>query len=156
MHQLRRRFLKGSSAALIAPWLGTGLLSPSTLLAAEWQRNAFSARSSADALKALGSPLPSESREISIIAPEIAENGGKVEIEISSSLGNARSLCLLADKNPFPLCASIDFLAPALPYAKVQIKLAETTRIRALIRTADGKSHVAFKEIKVTLGGCGG
>jgi sulfur-oxidizing protein SoxY len=62
----------------------------------------------------------------------------------------------LADKNPMPLCSDIEFSGLALPFVRLQIKLAESTRIRALVKTADGKTHVAFREIKVTLGGCGG
>ncbi|OMG53854.1 thiosulfate oxidation carrier protein SoxY [Azonexus hydrophilus] len=156
--ELRRKFLKGgASAALLAPLLGTGLLVPGRAWAAnEWKRNAFTARSSADALKNLGIAAAMESRDVVINAPEIAENGAKVEVEISSKLPNTRSLLLLADKNPMPLCAEINFAGAALPYAKVQLKMAETMRIRAIVRTADGKTHVAFREIKVTLGGCGG
>ncbi|RIX46845.1 MAG: thiosulfate oxidation carrier protein SoxY [Rhodocyclales bacterium GT-UBC] len=157
MQALRRKLLKGgASTALLAPFIGSGLLSPKALLAAEWQRGAFSARSVTEALKAHGSSVAQETRDIVITAPEIAENGAKVEVDISCSLPGAKSLAVFADKNPLPLCASIDFLPPALPFARIQLKLAETTRIRAVIRTADGKNHVAFREVKVTLGGCGG
>ena len=107
-------------------------------------------------MKAYGAATAIESREITIIAPEIAENGAKVEVEITSNLANTRSLAIFADKNPMPLCAALDFSNNALPFAKVQIKLAETTRICAVAKTGDGKHHVAFREIKVTLGGCGG
>lgn len=153
----RRRLLKGSvSASLLTPLLGSGLLIPGTVLAAEWNRPAFTARNIGDALKAYGSSNAAESRDVVINAPEIAENGAKVEVEISSNLVNTRSLALFADKNPMPLCSVLEFSGAALPYAKVQLKLAETMRIRAVARTTDGKSHVAFREIKVTLGGCGG
>lgn len=155
MFELRRKFLKGStSAALLLPLLG--VLRPSAVLAADWNRNAFTARTTTEALKAYGAAMPAESREIVINAPEIAENGAKVDIEIVSNLANTRSLALFADKNPMPLCASFDFTPPLLPYARAQIKLAESTRIRAVAKTADGKVHVAFREVKVTLGGCGG
>ena len=156
MLELRRKLLKGGSAVLLAPLVGTGLLLPGRVIAAEWNRNAFTARSIADALKAHGSSNASESREILINAPEIAENGAKVEIEITSNVPNTRSLALFADKNPMPLCTQIDFTPPALPYARVQIKLAETTRLRVVAKTSDNKTHIAFREVKVTLGGCGG
>lgn len=153
----RRRLLKGGvSASLLTPLLGTGLLMPGTVLAADWNRPAFTARNVGDALKAYGTTNAAESRDIIINAPEIAENGAKVEVEISSNLANTRSLAIFADKNPMPLCSVLEFSGAALPYAKVQLKLAETMRIRAVARTNDGKSHVAFREIKVTLGGCGG
>lgn len=157
MIELRRKLLKGgASATLLAPLLGGGLLVPGRVLASEWNRNAFSARNVGDALKAWGAPTPAETRDIVINAPEIAENGAKVEIEITSNLPNTRSLAVFADKNPMPLCAALDFSGPVLPYAKLQLKLAETTRVRAVVRTADGKSHIAFREIKITTGGCGG
>ncbi|MEN9480247.1 MAG: hypothetical protein RLZZ298_1642 [Pseudomonadota bacterium] len=156
MNQLRRKLLQGSASALLVPLLGTGLLIPGRVLAAEWNQNAFSARNANDALKAYGAAAAIESREITISAPEIAENGAKVEVEITSNLANTRSLAIFADKNPMPLCATLDFTGNALPYSKIQVKLAETTKIRAVAKTSDGKYHVAFREIKVTLGGCGG
>lgn len=157
MFELRRKFLKsGISAALITPLLGTGLLTPTRVLAAEWNKNAFTARTVNDALKAYGSANATESRDIVINAPEIAENGAKVEVEIMSNIPNTRSLAIFADKNPMPLCSTIEFSGPVLPYVRAQLKMAETTRVRAVAKTTDGKSHVAFREIKVTLGGCGG
>ncbi|HSG23015.1 MAG TPA: thiosulfate oxidation carrier protein SoxY [Azonexus sp.] len=157
MLELRRKLLQGTSvAAILSPLLGTGLLFPSGVIAAEWNRNAFGARNINDALKAYGSTNTPESRDILINAPEIAENGAKVEIEITSNIDNTRSLAIFADKNPMPLCSIIEFAGPALPYTRVQLKLAETTRVRAVVKTLDGKTHVAFREIKVTLGGCGG
>jgi sulfur-oxidizing protein SoxY len=156
MNELRRKLLQGSASALLLPLLGTGLLIPGRVLAAEWNQNAFSARNANDALKAYGAATAAESREITIIAPEIAENGAKVEVEITSNLANTRSLAIFADKNPMPLSAALEFSGNALPYTKVQIKLAESTKIRAVAKTGDGKFHVAFREIKVTLGGCGG
>ncbi len=156
MFELRRRLLKGGSvAALLSPLVGTGLLTPTGVFAAEWNRNAFAARNINDALKAYGGANTAESRDILINAPEIAENGAKVEIEISSNIENTRSLAIFADKNPTPLAAIMEYSGPALPYARVQLKLAETTRVRTMVKTLDGKTYVAFREIKVTLGGCG-
>lgn len=156
MDPLRRTFLRGAAASVLLPLLGSGLLVPGRVYAADWNRTAFTAKTVADALKAYGSANAIESRDIAINAPEIAENGAKVEIEIGSNLANTRSIAVFADKNPMPLCAALDFSGAALPYARLQLKLAETTRIRAVIKTADGKTHVANREIKVTLGGCGG
>lgn len=156
MNELRRSMLRGASAAVIAPLLGTGLLLPTRTLASDWNPVAFSARNVQEALKAYGAASLSESRDIIMIAPEIAENGAKVEVEITSNLPNTRSLAIFVDRNPMPLCASLSFSGYALPFARVQLKMAETTRVRAVIKTADGKHHVAFREVKVTLGGCGG
>jgi sulfur-oxidizing protein SoxY len=157
MSELRRKFLKGgASAALLSPLIGSGLLMPTRVLAAEWNKNAFTARNVNDAMKAYGSANAPESRDIVINAPEIAENGAKVEVEITCNIANTRSLAIFADKNPMPLCAAIEFSGSVLPYVKAQLKMAETTRVRAVAKTVDGKSYVAFREIKVTLGGCGG
>ena len=157
MNELRRKLLRGgSTAALLAPWIGTGLLLPGRVIAAEWNKTAFTARSIGEALKAWGAANAGESREIVVYAPEIAENGAKVEVDITSQVPSTRSIALFADRNPMPLCAAIEFSGGALPYCRVQIKLAETTRVRAVVKAADGKTYVAFREIKVTLGGCGG
>ncbi len=157
MIELRRKLLKGgTAAALLAPWLGTGLLVPGRVLAAEWNRAAFTARTIGDALKAYGAAAATESRDVLIVGPEIAENGAKVEVEITSQIPGTRNIAVFADKNPMPLCAAIDFAGAALAYCRLQLKLAETTRVRAVVRAGDGKSHVAFREIRVTLGGCGG
>ena len=155
--ELRRKLLKGGvSATLLAPLLGAGLLTPGRVLASEWKHPAFTAKNAADALNKLGVSTPAESRDIVLKAPEIAENGGKVELEILCNLPDTRSLLILAEKNPMPLCAELNFKGKAQPYAKVQLKLAESMRVRVIARTADGRNHVAFREIKVTLGGCGG
>ncbi len=157
MIELRRKLLKGgTTVALLAPWLGTGLLVPGRVLAAEWNRAAFTARTIGEALKAYGTGAAAESRDVLIVGPEIAENGAKVEVEITSQVPGTRNIAVFADKNPMPLCAAIDFVGAALPYCRLQLKLAETTRIRAVVKAGDGKSHVAFREIRVTLGGCGG
>lgn len=155
MNELRRIFLKaGVSTAVLSPLLAGSLLSPITVLAAEWNRNAFSARTVSEALKVMGATTATESRDIAIGAPEIAENGAKVEIEITSNLPDVRSLALFADKNPMPLCAALELSGQMLPFARCQLKLSESTRLRAVARTGDGKFHVAFREVKVTLGGC--
>lgn len=157
MIPLRRLLLKGSTTLPLAALLAGGLLQPSRLLAASWNHNAFTARQTDEALKAYGAvqPSPAGPRDIAIHAPETAENGGKVDIEVSTTLPGAVSIAVFADKNAYPLCASIDFLPPALPFVKLQAKLLESTRIRAVVRSGDGKFHVAFREIKVTQGGCG-
>ena len=105
MNQLRRKLLQGSASALLVPLLGTGLLIPGRVLAAEWNQNAFSARNANDALKAYGAAAAIESREITISAPEIAENGAKVEVEITSNLPGIESITLIGEKNTLPLIA---------------------------------------------------
>jgi sulfur-oxidizing protein SoxY len=156
MDALRRKFLQGGTAtAVLLPLLGLGALTPRRVLAAGWNRPAFTATSLGEALKAYGAAGASETRDIVINAPDIAENGAKVDIDITSNLPGTRSIAVFAEKNRLPLCAAIDFSGAALPFVRLQLKLAETTRVRAIARTMDGKNHVASREIKVTLGGCG-
>jgi sulfur-oxidizing protein SoxY len=155
-NEIRRRLLKGSASGLLLPLMGTGLLTPTSVLAAEWNKAAFSSKSMTDALKATGVTNAVESRDIVINAPEIAENGAKVEIEITSNLPGTRNISVFAEKNPTPLAASLQFSGDALPFTRLQLKLSESMRVRVIVKTADGKTYVAFREIKVTLGGCGG
>ena len=156
MDELRRRFLKGSSATLLLPLIGSGVLIPLTAQAAEWNKAAFTSRNLAEALKSSGINAASETRDIVINAPEIAENGAKVEVDITSNLPGTRSLSVFTEKNPMPLATVLEFSGNALPFTRLQLKLAESMRLRVIAKTADGKTHVAFREIKVTLGGCGG
>ena len=154
---LRRRFLACSlSSTALLPLLGLGLLKPRQVMAAEWQRSAFTAQTLQEAVRAYASGSASESRDIVINAPEIAENGAKVGIEVSSTLSNVKSLAVFAEKNPLPLCATLEFSPQVLPYARMELKISESTRLRVIAKTSDGKNHVAFRDIKVTLGGCGG
>lgn len=156
MLELRRRLLKGSSsAALLAPLLGSGLLKPATVLAGDWNADALTARTIDQAVKAYGAEIALEARDVTINSPEVAENGAKVEIEVISNLADTRSIAIFAERNPMPLTGIFEFSGPALPYVRAQLKLAETTRIRAVARTGDGNYHVAFRDIKVTIGGCG-
>lgn len=153
----RRLFLRGCAATpALAALAATGLLAPTRVLAADWQKAAFTATNFNDALKAYGTPNSAESREIVVMAPEIAENGAQVVIEITSNLPGSQTIAIFAQKNPMPLCASLSFANGALPQVRVPLKLAETTRIRAVVRTADGKIWHAQREVKVTLGGCAG
>ena len=150
MNALRRALLRGSAGLALLP-----LLYPLRLLAAEWKQPAFTARNIGDALKAYGASSAVDTRDIVIQAPEVAENGAKVDVEITCNLPNVRTLAIFAERNPTPLCAEIEFLGGSLPYAKLQLKLAESAKLRAVVRTGEGKTWVASREIKVTLGGCG-
>ncbi len=153
MNQLRRTLLQKAGA--IAAGVATGLLSPLAALAATWNKDAFAAKSPGDALKVLGSASTEASGAIVIEAPQIAENGAVVPIEITSKIPGTTSIAVLVDKNPYPLVAKFDFMEGALPFVKVNAKMGETSDVR-VVATAGGKHYVATKEIKVTIGGCGG
>lgn len=145
----RRGLLKGAAALIVA-----GLLKPMAALAA-WNKAAFSSKTSADALKSLGTPATEPSGGIVIEAPQIAENGAVVPIEITSNIPGTTAIAVLVEKNPYPLVAKFDFAEGALPYVKVNAKMGETSDVR-VVATAGGKHYQATREIKVTIGGCGG
>jgi sulfur-oxidizing protein SoxY len=135
--------------------LGAALLKPWAVLAAVWNKDAFGAKTAADALKSLGVSGAAPSSDVVIDAPDIAENGAVVPIEITSKVPGTTTILVLIDKNPFPLAGKFDFLEGALPFVKVNVKMGETSDVR-VIAQAGGKSYVATKDIKVTIGGCGG
>ena len=153
MNERRRGLLK--SAGTLAAVLVAGLLRPALALAATWNKDAFNAKSAADALKGIGAPSAEASKGILIEAPQIAENGAVVPIEITSNIPGTTSIAVLIEKNPFPLAAKFDFMDGALPFVKLNAKMGETSDVR-VVATAGGRHYVATKEIKVTIGGCGG
>ena len=134
--------------------LGVLLLKPLAALAA-WNESAFGAKTAADALKNLGSASPQPSKDIVIEAPQIAENGAVVPVEVTSNLPDTKSIIVLVEKNPFPLVAKFDFLEGAAPFVKVNVKMGESSNVRVLAE-AGGRYYSAVKEVKVTIGGCGG
>jgi len=148
MNPARRIALKFAAA------LAAGLAAPLRALAA-WNREAFQSKTAANALKELGVAASIESKDILIEAPQIAENGAVVPIEITSNLPGTRSIALVIDKNPFPLTARFEFSEGAVPYVKVNVKLGESSFVRA-VAEAGGRHYSAAREVKVTIGGCGG
>lgn len=152
-----RRFVlrrAGATGALAAA-LAAGLFRPEQVLAATWNKTAFGAKNPADALRSIGAADAVESKDVSIDLPQIAENGAVVPIEVSSSVPGTTSIAVLIEKNPFPLCAKFDFMEGALPYVKLNVKVGESSLVR-VVAEAGGKFYTASKEVKVTIGGCGG
>ena len=142
-----RRSLVGMAAIL--------LLKPFAALSAAWNKDAFGAKTPQDALKGIGAGNPAPSKDLLIEAPQIAENGAVVPIEVSSAIAGTTAIAVIIEKNPFPLAAQFDFQNGALPYVKLNVKMNETSDVRA-VATAGGRQYTATKEIKVTIGGCGG
>jgi len=156
MNENRRQILtRAGGTGVLAAAFAAGVLRPGDLLAAGWNKDAFGSKTLADALKNLGAASAADSKDILIEAPQIAENGAVVPIEITSNLPNTRSLVVLIEKNPFPLAAKFDFLEGAVPFVKVNVKMGESSNVR-VVAEAGGKHYVAVKEVKVTIGGCGG
>lgn len=155
MNTVRRAFLKGAgSAAATAALFAAGLLKPLRALAA-YNTAAFTAKSINPALKNLGAAGAQPSNAIILEAPEIAENGARVPLQVTSHIPGTESISILADANPFPLIGTFHFANGTEPYAAVQIKLAKTTHVRVIVK-AHGRTYITSKEVKVTLGGCGG
>jgi len=152
MQMNRRKALAtvGAFGALLV----AGLLRPVAALAA-WNKAAFGAKSSGDAIKGLGVANAEPSNAIIIEAPQIAENGAVVPIEVMSNIPGTTALAVMVEKNPFPLAGRFDFMEGALPFVKLNVKMGETSDVR-VIATAGGRHYVATKEVKVTIGGCGG
>jgi len=146
MNNLRRNLV--AAAALL-------LLKPFAALAAAWNKDAFGAKTPQDALKGIGAGNPAASTDLVIEAPQIAENGAVVPIEISSSIPGTTSIAVVIEKNPFPLAGKFDFREGALPFVKLNVKMGETSDVR-VVAVAGGKHFTASREIKVTIGGCGG
>jgi sulfur-oxidizing protein SoxY len=141
-------------AGAIAAGLAAGLLHPLASFAA-WNKEAFGARSAADALKSIGASNAAPSKDILIEAPQIAENGLVVPIEITSNIPGTKAISVLIEKNPFPLVARFEFAEGALPYVKLNAKFGETSDVR-VVAEAGGRNFLATREVKVTIGGCGG
>lgn len=156
MNIKRRIFMKGSLAAsAIGVAVGAGLLTPRVVLAA-WPKTAFEAKNLQDALKdVVGSDQAAESKDITIKAPDIAENGAVVPITISSSLPDVTSMSVLVEKNAVPLSATYDLPAGTEAYISNRIKMGKTSDVVAVVK-AGGKLYSARKSVKVTIGGCGG
>jgi len=149
-----RRKLLADSAKVMALLAGAGLL-PQAAQAA-WTQAAFEAKTVADALKALGGGTPVESKDVSISGPDIAENGAVVPVGVATSLAGVKQLAVLVEKNPSTLAAVFEVSDAVEASFNTRVKMGQSSNVLAVALMADGKVQFAQKEIKVTLGGCGG
>jgi len=149
-----RRELISHSAAVAALLAGAGLL-PSRAEAA-WPRLAFEAKSMADVTKAMGGSAPIESKDITVTGPDIAENGAVVPIGCATALPGVKRMLLMVEKNPSTLAAVFDVSDSVDASFDTRVKMGQSSNVFAVAMMADGKVLFAQKEIKVTLGGCGG
>lgn len=155
MNLQRREALKaGGGLGLLGLLAAAGLITPGQARA-EWNKAAFDAKTVEETLKALGAGTPANSADVQITAPDIAENGAVVPVGVVSALAGVEAIAILIEKNPNPLAAS--FVLPAGTEATVQtrVKMGQTSDVYALVKVG-GQFLMAKKEIKVTLGGCGG
>lgn len=141
---MQRRQALAAAAALLA--LGDVL--------AQAARSGFDTQGLAETLRALGLATPQPSRDLELSAPDIAENGAVVRVELSSKLPGVKRFWLLAEKNPNSLVASLTLSDAVEPRLVTNMKLAQSSLVYGVAQMADGKLLMAQKDVKVTLGGC--
>jgi sulfur-oxidizing protein SoxY len=154
MNRKRRQVVQsGGSLAALALVTSAGWVP--TAQAQAWNKAAFEGKGINDVVKAMGGVTAAQSAEIAINAPDIAENGAVVPVGVSSKLGKTESIAILVEKNPNALAASFDIPAGTEANVTTRVKMGQSSNVHAVVK-ADGKFYVATKEVKVTLGGCGG
>lgn len=156
-HPTRRLILQGAaSVALVG--LGNlpfGVTSAGAAANDKYPEAAFKQKSEADAIKALYGKTAEPSDKVKLDAPEIAENGGVVPVSVTTTLDKVTSISFLVAENPNALAASYGIPDGTVPNVANRLKMAKTTNVVAIVE-ADGKLYSATKEVKVTVGGCGG
>ena len=143
----RRHFMEAGVA--LGAWLAAG---PAW---AAWPQGAFEAEEPASVVEQLASGKPEHSDAIRIKAPEIAENGAVVPISVSADLEQVSKISIVVDKNPLPLTSTYELSANAVPYVSTRVKMLKTSDVLVLVE-AGGKTYANKREVKVTIGGCGG
>jgi sulfur-oxidizing protein SoxY len=151
--QTRREALRRS--ATVAGLLGVTGLFPQYALAA-WNKNAFDAKTVPEALKALTASAPVESKDVTLQAPDIAENGAVVPMGASTTLPGVKQILILVEKNPSPLVAAFSVSDSVDANFSTRAKMGQSSDVYAVAIMADGRALFTKKEVKVTLGGCGG
>ena len=155
MNLLRRKFIKTASFVGAAATLGSGMLIPQRAIGA-YMKAAFEAKDVSGALTgSMGSDQHSASDSIKLKAPDIAENGAVVPITVSADMDNIDAISIVAESNATPLTSSYMLTAACEPFVSTRIKMGKTANVIAVVK-ADGKLYSSTKEVKVTIGGCGG
>ncbi len=150
----RRQFIQAQTVLGLA--VSAGLINTAQAQAAGWNKTAFESKGLADVAKAMGAAAaPTESKDLVLGAPEIAENGNVVRISAESKIAGTTMLALLVEKNPNTLAASFDVLPGMDATAETNVKMGQSSNVYALAKAGD-KFYYSVKEVKVTLGGCGG
>ena len=158
MNSGRRKMLQGTSGmAVMGLAMAAGLVKPGSAFAQQsWNKAAFETKTMNDAVKAMGGATPVESKDIQFVnTPDIAENGAVVPFTITSKLPKTESIALLVEKNPNILAANFAIPEGTEAWVNTRVKMGQSSNVFALVK-ADGKYYYAAKEVKVTLGGCGG
>jgi len=155
MNHQRRSVLKLGTVLGLA--VSAGILKPEQAWAAqqEWNKEAFKATDVDSVIKALGGEAAEESDKITLVAPDIAENGAVVPVGVNSDIPNTTEISILVPDNPNTLTAFFEIPEGGVAEVATRIKMGGTSDVYGLIK-ADGKYYMTHKEVKVTLGGCGG
>jgi len=155
--QRRDALKKGGGISMLTLLAAAGWLAPGEAMAqAAWNKAAFDTKTMDETMKALGGSAPVQSKDITFVqTPDIAENGAVVPIAIASAIPKTEAIAILVEKNPNMLVAMFELPAGTEPAISTRMKMGQSSNVFAVVK-ADGKFYVASKEIKVTLGGCGG
>jgi sulfur-oxidizing protein SoxY len=154
----RREFIKtgsGAAAAGVAAAAGLAPLAARAQGASAWNKAAFESKSLADAVKAMGGGTAVESKDVVLQAPEIAENGNVVRVGAQSNIAGTTQMAFLIEKNPNALAAAFDIPPGTDANVSTNVKMGQSSNVYAVAKAGD-KYFYAVKEVKVTLGGCGG
>lgn len=156
MHNRREMLTRSAQVAGMLAALGMlpGLAQAQAAVA--YNAAAFDAKTMAELMKALGAAAPVESKEVTITGPDIAENGAVVPVGASTALPGVKRMLLLVEKNPSMLSAMFDVTDAVDANFSTRVKMGQSSNVFAVALMADGKVLFAAKEVKVTLGGCGG
>ena len=154
----QRRKVLSDSARVAAALVAAGWLPQRAFAqqAGAWNKAAFEAKSVGELMKAVGAGAPAESRDVTLTAPDIAENGAVVPIAVATTAAGVRTLLILVEKNPNTLAASFDVSDAVESNFGTRVKMGQSSDVFAVAITGDGRALFAKKEVKVTLGGCGG
>jgi len=144
--------LAGLAAAIALPALVRRAVAADAAL---WPKDAFMQKTEAEAIKALYGKDVEVSDKVKLDAPEIAENGAVVPVSVSSALPDVTSIALIVSENPYPLAASYKLPPGTAGTVANRLKMAKTSKVTALVESG-GKIYSASREVKVTVGGCGG
>jgi sulfur-oxidizing protein SoxY len=152
MSTRREVIVKSTQVAGMLAMIG---LLPATAQAA-WPQAAFEAKNMADLAKALGGSAPVQSSDVTVSGPDIAENGAVVPVGAATTLAGVKQLLILVEKNPSVLAASFNVTDGVEPAFNTRVKMGQSSNVYAVAVMNDGRMLYAGKEVKVTLGGCGG
>ncbi|MDD3674258.1 MAG: thiosulfate oxidation carrier protein SoxY [Thauera propionica] len=153
-HQRRDTLKAGSGLGVFGLLVAAGMIKPE-LAQAAWNKEAFEAKTLDAAFGVIGAGKPAESGDVVITAPDIAENGAVVPVGVVSNIPKTEYVAIMIEKNPNMLAASFTIPEGTVADVQTRVKMGQTSDVYAVVK-ADGKFYMSKKEVKVTLGGCGG